>query len=117
MVENVYSSAAVDFRIRLGGKSGGFAPCKNLVQPLDDQCRMSFFRWAEVFLDSQVHLRVSRCKPATTASRQRLRFRNLFHAEHIAIKTTRAVLAAFWHGELYMVNAQNPAWSFHPTSA
>src|SRR5215467_15138305 len=63
--------------------------------------------------EKRAHLCVSRRKPAASASRQNLRLRSFFHAEHVAIETTRAVLAAFWHGKLHMVNVENPSRSAH----
>src|SRR5215469_10346426 len=75
---------------------------------------MRLLRWVKIFLDSQVNLCVPRGEPATSASRQRLGLGNLFHAQHIAIETARALFSSSWHRKLYVVNAQNLASSVHP---
>ena len=76
-----------------------------LVELGDDEARMRLACRSERILDTDVQLLVARAEPAAAARGERLRLRELFESEELAVEGAGFLLTARRRGDLHVVDA------------
>ena len=86
---------------------GSEAPL-DLAQTLDQERRVGLAGRGERFLDTEVELHSTRAEPAAAPGGDVRRLGDLIEAEDLAVEADRLGLPAGWHGQLDMVEPEEP---------
>src|SRR5262249_48759210 len=87
--------------------AGGRQPGNQITETFDQQCRMRFARRAKLGFDTKMNFEGVILEPGAAAPGQIRGVGALGNSEHALIERQRALLPAFRHGELDMLDCAN----------
>jgi len=86
----------------------GGEPTLDHAKILEQERRVSLAGRGERFLDAEVELHSARAEPAAAPGGDVRRLGDLIEAEDLAVEADRLGLPAGWHGQLDMVEPEEP---------